>query len=92
MEDMKNKIEDDDWIQVESGQWHQVIDLLPRLKTRVCARTMYHCEDSCFLTMCQEVVDREDVIALLKGVLYPGIWSYECPTCSPRMEPVADLE
>jgi len=52
----------------------------------------YHCEDSCFLTMCQEVVDREDVIALLKGVLYPGIWSYECPTCSPRMEPVADLE
>jgi len=76
MEDMKNKIEDYDWIQVESGQWHQV----------------NHCEDSCFLTMCQEVVDREDVIALLKGVLYPGIWSYECPTCSPRMEPVADLE
>jgi len=25
MEDMKNKIEDDDWIQVESGQWHQLI-------------------------------------------------------------------
>lgn len=71
----KDKIGEKDWIQMTDSQWHKVKSI----------------NDSQIFTCCSEVLKISNVVALLSGVRYPGIFPYECTKCSPRMDHITVL-